>query len=180
MRLTAVEGYGLRCLLSLARQGEGYQLSIPEIAQMEGLSIPYVSKLLAILRKAGLVTAARGRGGGFTVARQAKDISLFEVLTALGGPLIDPQHCQKHSGAVEQCVHLDSCSVHDILGGLAGYIREFLSETSLEDLASGYGKGFVSRSASQCEPRSMPSENRRRTYKRTRPRGSSKRTIGKD
>jgi len=59
MRITAVEEYGLRCLLALARQGQGKQLSIPEIAEMEGLSVPYVSKLLAILRRAGLVTAER-------------------------------------------------------------------------------------------------------------------------
>lgn len=135
MRISAVEEYGLRCLLALARQGQGKQLSIPEIAEMEGISVPYVSKLLAILRKAGLVTAERGRAGGFTIARPLEQISVYEVLVVLGGPLIDPAHCQKHSGQLDQCIHLENCSVHDVLGGLAGYVKEFLSRTTLQDLA---------------------------------------------
>jgi len=69
MRITAVEEYGLRCLLNLAREGAKAQLSISEIAEMEGLSVPYTSKLLSILRKSGLVLAARGRGGGRTSYR---------------------------------------------------------------------------------------------------------------
>ncbi len=51
MQLLATEEYGLRCLLTLARRGPGQQLSVAEIAEMEGLSIPYASKLLSILLK---------------------------------------------------------------------------------------------------------------------------------
>jgi Rrf2 family iron-sulfur cluster assembly transcriptional regulator len=138
MRITAVEEYGLRCLLALARQGQGKQLSIPDIAEMEGLSVPYVSKLLAILRKAGLLTAERGRSGGFSISRPLDQISVYEVLVVLGGPLIDPAHCQKHTGQLDQCIHLENCSVHDVLGGLAGYVKEFLSQTTLQDLAYGH------------------------------------------
>ncbi len=137
MRITAVEEYGLRCLLALAQQGPGKQLSIPDIAEREGLSVPYVSKLLAILRKAGLVTAERGRSGGFSIPRPLDQISVYEVLEVLGGPLIDPAHCQKHSGQLDQCIHLENCSVHDVLGSLAGYVREFLSRMTLQDLAQG-------------------------------------------
>lgn len=145
MRITAVEEYGLRCLLTLARKGLAGQLSITEIAEQEGLSVPYVSKLLAILRRAGLVKAERGRSGGFTISRPPRDISLYEVLTVLGGPLIDPRHCQKYTGRREQCVHVGECSVHDVLGGLAGYVQEFLSDTSVEDLVFGFSRGFVRR-----------------------------------
>lgn len=134
MRISAVEEYGLRCLLALARQGHGGQLSISEIAEREGLSVPYASKLLAILRRAGLVTAERGRGGGFSIAREPKDINLYEVMTALGGPLIDPSHCQKYSGQLGECVHIGKCSISDVLGGVAGYVQTFLSQTTLEDL----------------------------------------------
>jgi len=145
MRITAVEEYGLRCMLTLARNGEGRQMSISQIASVEGLSVPYVSKLLSMLRKAGLVTAVRGCGGGFSLAREPRDISLCDVLQALGGPLIDPDHCERFAGQLDQCVHHQNCSVHDILGGLAGYVREFLADTSLEDLVLGHTRGFVRR-----------------------------------
>lgn len=145
MRITAVEEYGLRCLLTLARSGPGEQMSISKIAAMEGLSVPYVSKLLALLRKAGLVTAVRGCGGGFSLSKDPGAISLYEVLQSLGGPLIDPDHCERYAGQLDQCVHHENCSVHDVLGGLAGYVREFLADTSLEDIALGHTRGFVRR-----------------------------------
>ncbi len=141
MRITAVEEYGLRCLLALARKGPKGQLSISEIASAEGLSVPYASKLLAILRRSGLVLAARGRGGGFSITREPSEINLYEVLSALGGPLIDPDHCQKYSGQLQQCVHVEKCSVHDILGGLAGFVQEFLSQTTILDLLNGERSG---------------------------------------
>ena len=143
MRISAIEEYGLRCLLALARKGPGKQLTIPEIAELEGLSVPYVTKLLSVLRRAGLVTSERGRSGGFTITRPLDQISLYEVLVSLGGPLIDPRHCQRHSGILDQCIHIENCSVQDVLGGLAGYIQEFLVDTTLQDLAFGLPSGFV-------------------------------------
>ncbi|MDX9857404.1 MAG: Rrf2 family transcriptional regulator [candidate division Zixibacteria bacterium] len=134
MRISAIEEYGLRCLVTLAREGTKGMLSIADMAEREGLSVPYTSKLLSILRKAGLVTAERGRGGGFSIARDPAEIDLYEVITALGGPIIDPDHCSRFSGQREECVHAENCTVHDVLGGLAGYIQEFLSRTTVADL----------------------------------------------
>jgi Rrf2 family protein len=149
MRITAVEEYGLRCLLTLTRSGAGQQMSISKIADAEGLSVPYVSKLLALLRKAGLVTAVRGCGGGFSLGRDPREISLYDVLNCLGGPLMDPDHCERYAGQLDRCVHHQKCSVHDVLGGLASYVREFLADTSLEDLALGHTRGFVRRIGSE-------------------------------
>ncbi|MDD3730986.1 MAG: Rrf2 family transcriptional regulator [candidate division Zixibacteria bacterium] len=143
MRISALEKYGLRCLLVLAKEGPDKQLSIAEIAEKEGLSIPYSSKLLSILRKAGLVQAARGRGGGFSITRRADDITLFEVLTALGGPLVEPHHCSKYAGNLKECVHIDRCSVHDVLDNLADYVEQFLNDTTLEDIIRADKTGYL-------------------------------------
>mgnify|MGYP001081745134 CR=1 FL=1 len=151
MRISAVEEYGLRCLLALARKGSDKQLSIAEIAEIEGISVPYASKLLAILRRAGLVTAERGRGGGFSIASDPATINLYEVLTALGGPMIDPKHCSRFSGQKDQCVHTDNCSIHDVLGGLAGYVQMFLSRTTLRDLIAADTGGLLVRTGGHVE-----------------------------
>ena len=134
MRITSLERYGLRCMITLANKEPGGQLSIPEIAELEGLSVPYVSKLLSVLRKAGLVTAVRGRGGGFGVSRKLKDITLLDILTALDGPFLPPDHCTKFTGQREECVHIDSCSVYDVLNNLAVLIESALKKTTLESL----------------------------------------------
>lgn len=136
MRISSLEEYGLRCMLALARKGVDSQLSISEIAEMEGLSVPYASKLLAILRKAGLVTAVRGRSGGFCIGREPEKITLLQVMTALGGPLIDPDHCTRFSGQLDVCVHSDDCSVHHVLDTLAANITDILNRTTLHDLVT--------------------------------------------
>jgi Rrf2 family protein len=141
MRISALERYGLRCLVTLARKGPNQQLSIAEIAEMEGLSVAYSSKLLSILRRSGLVTAIRGRGGGFCIARHPREMTLFEVITALGGPLIAPDHCTRFTGQLDRCVHTGNCSVHEVLDGLAGYLGELLSNTTLQDLIDGEKAG---------------------------------------
>ena len=51
MKFTAQEEYGLRCLLQIGREGLGGSLTIPEIALRESISIPYVAKLVRLLRQ---------------------------------------------------------------------------------------------------------------------------------
>ena len=84
MKITAQEEYGLRCLLRLARAEDGQSLTIPEIAAAEGLSVPYVAKLLSVLRQAGLIESVRGRAGGYRLARPPAEIGLGSVLLVAG------------------------------------------------------------------------------------------------
>jgi len=89
MKITSQEEYGLRCLLQLARAEAGHSLTIPEIASQEGLSHPYVAKLLAVLRQAGLIESVRGRAGGYRLARMPVAVTLGTILKVLGEPLFD-------------------------------------------------------------------------------------------
>ena len=67
------------------------------------------------------------------------------MLTSLGGPLIDPEHCSKHSGQRDECIHINNCSVHDVLGGLAGYVQTFLTRTTLADLTGASQPQYLQR-----------------------------------
>jgi Iron-dependent Transcriptional regulator len=72
MKLTANEEYGLRCLVRIGYAGHGGSITIPEMSQAEGVSAAYAAKILRVLRKGGFVTAARGKEGGYTLARPAE------------------------------------------------------------------------------------------------------------
>src|SRR5438552_1568461 len=63
MKLTAQEEYGLRCLLRVADSGEGQSLTIPEIGQVESLSIAYVATLMRFRQQPfqGIVNTADPR-----------------------------------------------------------------------------------------------------------------------
>ena len=67
MKFSAQEEYGLRCLLQLGRQAEKGSMTIPEISSAEGLSGPYVAKLMRVLRQGGFVQSTRGQVGEVSV-----------------------------------------------------------------------------------------------------------------
>ena len=85
MKFSSQEEYGLRCLLQLGRGGRGSSKTIAEISEAEGLSQAYVAKLLRILRISGFVDSVRGQEGGYTLARDAEELPLSEVLAGVGG-----------------------------------------------------------------------------------------------
>ena len=138
MKITAQEEYGLRCLLRLAREPDGDPLTIPEIAAAERLSVPYVAKLMHILRQAELVDSNRGRTGGYTLARPADEVSLGEALAVLGEPLfVDPGYCDRHHGTEPtegSCVHTTDCAVRAVWRSLGDMIAGVLHRVSLAEL----------------------------------------------
>jgi Rrf2 family protein len=137
MKITAQEEYGLRCLLRLAQAGEGHSLTIPEIAADEGMSVPYVGKLMAVLRQGGLIESVRGRSGGYRLAQSPARIGLGSLLLSLGEPLYDdPGYCERHRGNVSDgnCVHHSACTLRGLWQTLEQWIRHTLDQITLADL----------------------------------------------
>lgn len=137
MKISAQEEYGIRCLLRLARGQGGESLTIPEIAQAENLSPPYVAKLLGVLRQAGLVESVRGRAGGYHLARPPAEVHLGEAMRALGEPLYDePGYCDRHASPEigGPCVHHAGCSLRGLWQALEGWLRHVLDQVTLEQL----------------------------------------------
>jgi Rrf2 family protein len=143
MKITAQEEYGLRCLLRFARSGTEQSLTIPEIAAAEGLSAPYVAKLLAILRQGGLIESVRGRNGGYRLTAAPADIGLGSVLLVLGEPLFDdPGYCERHAGTEDpgSCVHRDGCTLRGLWSALEHWMRQALNRINLADLLQDEGR----------------------------------------
>jgi Rrf2 family protein len=137
MKISSQEEYGLRCLLRLAGADDGQSLTIPEVAAGEGLSAPYVAKLLAVLRQGGLIESVRGRAGGYRLARPAADITLGSVMKVLGEPLFeDPSYCQRHAGTETEgnCVHHGACTLRALWQTLEQWMRHTFDQITLADL----------------------------------------------
>ena len=111
MHLLAQEEYGLRCLLQVARYPGPGPMTIPEIAEGEGLSPEYTAKLMRALRQSGLVTSTRGPGGGYRLSGDPHTITVWEVVAALGGLFFPESFCESHPGRQGDCVHTRNCSL---------------------------------------------------------------------
>ncbi|HML16125.1 MAG TPA: Rrf2 family transcriptional regulator [Bryobacteraceae bacterium] len=134
MKLTAHEEYGFRCLVQLAKHGAGASMTIPEISAGEGISQPYVAKLMRILRRGGFVTSSRGKIGGYMLARPASQIIVGDVLAELGGRLFEGTFCESHSGRANICRHSTDCSIRALWHSVQVALDQVLAKTTLQDL----------------------------------------------
>jgi Rrf2 family iron-sulfur cluster assembly transcriptional regulator len=135
MKLSSNEEYGLRCLLRLGYEGAGASLTLPEISQAEGVSEAYAAKIMRSLRRGGFVQSARGKIGGYTLARPASQIVLGDVIEELGGRFFENDFCDRHAGQMESCAHSGvDCSVRSLWKALQVAVDEVLRKTTLQDL----------------------------------------------
>ncbi len=134
MKITKQEEYGLRCVLQLARAGFGRAVAVTEIAKCEGLSSDYVTKLLILLRKEGLVTSVRGIKGGYALKRPPEQITMGRVMQALGGFFYPKDLCSEYPGKLQECSHIGGCGIRPVWVILAKQIYTTLNRTTLADL----------------------------------------------
>ena len=133
MKISAQEEYGLRCLLQLANLKENESLTLPQIAEREGISVANAGKLMWLLNKAGFVSATRGTKGGYSLSRLPEEIRLNEVIKVLEQDEID-HHCESYTGIMEKCVHKGDCGIRPVIIGLHEIVQNALSNITLAQL----------------------------------------------
>lgn len=139
MKISAQEEYGLRCLVQLANLPIGESLTLPQIAEREGISQANAGKLMWLLNKAGFVQAMRGTKGGYTLARDASEIRLSEVIKVLDDDEIKA-HCGSYTGVLDACVHTGDCGIRPVIVGLHEIVQEALSQITLAQLVGEESK----------------------------------------
>ncbi len=140
MKITALEEYGLRCMVQLALGAEQAPLTVAQVAEREGLSTEYAGKLLNLLGQAGLVRSVRGRNGGFALARPPERITLAQIVRALSNDLFDTDYCDRHSGAEEVCVHQSACALRPVWSAVSEIVGQVLESFTLLDLLRSEGQ----------------------------------------
>ena len=128
MKLTTKGHYSVKALLDLALQPPQQLTSGRAIAQRQDLPAPYLEKLLLELRRAGLVEALRGAQGGYRLARPAAQISLGQILEAVG-ETVDP--LARHQPEAD---HAEDWVTLMLWRQLHQKLREALYGITLEDL----------------------------------------------
>jgi FeS assembly SUF system regulator len=102
------------------------------LAQDSGVPQPTVAKLMKQLGRAGVVTSQRGAAGGYVLSRQAEDISIAEIVTALEGP-ISLTACI--DGADTSCNAMSLCPMSGNWNKVNQAIRSALDDVTLADMA---------------------------------------------
>ena len=131
LRLTKKADYGLMALKYLAEHVDAGAQSAKDIAEAYHIPPPLLAKILQTLARAGLLVSHAGTNGGYALARAAKEISAFEVIRAIDGPLFITS-CITIHGACDLAGH---CTIKEPLRKVNDSIKELLSGIRISDLA---------------------------------------------
>ncbi len=130
MLLTRKAQYAVQALVDLACFSCGKPVALKDIAQREGIPLPYLEQLFFRLKKGLLVTAVRGPGGGYLLARLESTIRISDIIATVEEPL-RPVACMDER---KECDRQTRCAAHGVWHDLKGRITSFLDGITLEDL----------------------------------------------
>ncbi len=130
--------YAIAAMSRLAEiyDGGATRLSAADIAASRGLQRPFVAKILSALSQAGLVTGARGPGGGSSLARDPKTITLYDVFRLFERE-DDSEVCPFGGGV---CGVGDPCPLHARLVAVQRAMDRLLHKTTFDDFRIAYGR----------------------------------------
>jgi Rrf2 family protein len=122
--------HAVRAMVALARLPQGAYGGAASIAQDIGAPQNYLGKLLRNLAEQGLLESQKGLGGGFRLARNARDITLFDVVEPI-------EHLSRWSGCIlgmPACSDSAPCALHERWKAVRNSYIQMLQRTSLAEL----------------------------------------------
>jgi Rrf2 family iron-sulfur cluster assembly transcriptional regulator len=131
MRLTTKGRYAVTAMLDLALHHKEGPITLSDISSRQGISLSYLEQLFSKLRKQGLVDSTRGPGGGYRLSRNATEINVAEIITAIDEK-VDATRC----GGLSNCQDDSRCLTHELWTDLSNQIYTFLNGISLMDLVN--------------------------------------------
>ncbi|HUY39432.1 MAG TPA: Rrf2 family transcriptional regulator [Candidatus Binataceae bacterium] len=127
--------YALKALTILAKEyGQGPVL-ISDIAQREEISRKFLEIILLELKNAGILQSRKGKGGGYSLGRPPRQISLGHVIRVLDGPLA-PLPCVSRTAYVRcrECRDERTCGIRMVMKQVRDATAQILDSTTLEDM----------------------------------------------
>jgi Rrf2 family protein len=122
MRVPQRLDYALRSLVLLALQPEGEYIAAGDLADHLGLPRRFVEQQITALARAGIVRCRRGAAGGCSLAQSAREVTVFDVVQAVQGEVLDVPHVTGSAASV-------------LWSDAAQTLTDFLTTVSLSDLA---------------------------------------------
>ena len=134
--------YGIHSLICMVDgKGEGREMNVREIAELQGVPYDYLGKIFTKLSRAGLVISSEGKGGGFTLSRPPDQISVLDIVEAIDGEksIFDCKEIRQRLAVFEEtppdwaCEGI--CGVRAVMNIAQQRMEEALAQHTVLDLA---------------------------------------------
>lgn len=130
----------VQAAIHLALRPEGSCQPVRELAAEIGVPATYLTKVLQGLTRAGLLLAVRGPGGGVQLARPAREVSLWDVLSAME-PITEFDRCFL---GLKRCAEDNPCALHDRWAPVRMAMLQMLKTQTIRDFANeAVAKGII-------------------------------------
>ena len=131
IRINKLTDYAVVVLAEMAGEPDKV-ITAPRLAGDTNLPLPTVAKLMKSLAHGGILVSHRGAGGGYVLGRNANDITVAEIISALEGP-ISLTECV--DGTEGDCEVESLCPMRGNWDKVNAAIRQALSEVTIADMA---------------------------------------------
>ncbi|MFC0211651.1 Rrf2 family transcriptional regulator [Paenibacillus chartarius] len=126
MKYSKATNYALHTMLYMIAFAPDRPVGVQQLADQQGVSPTYLSKILTKLVKAGLIESASGAGGGYRLRGRKEDISFLDIIHAVEGT----------ASLFECCGSEDSkCLIHQVMVAAEDEMERHLRNTKLIELA---------------------------------------------
>jgi Rrf2 family protein len=127
--------YGLKAMTYLARQEKNQPVQIGVISKSENISQKFLESILLTLRKNGFLGSKKGKGGGYYLLKDPKDIKMSAVMRILEGPIaMVPCVSLNFYETCSDCPDENACAVHNLMIEVRDSTLNIFNNRSLADL----------------------------------------------
>lgn len=131
MQLTLTADYAARVMIYMASLPAGTRASRDHLASAASAPVHFLSKILQILTRSGLLVSHRGATGGFSLARPPEELTLFDIVDAIDGPIL----LNRCLAPGKTCDRQSWCAAHLLWADAQRTLVGILRSASLADLA---------------------------------------------
>ena len=129
--------YGIKALTYLAKAESHDPVPISTISKSENISVKFLESILLILRKNGFLGSKKGKGGGYYLLKDPKDIQMTAVMRILEGPIaMVPCVSLNFYEKCDDCPDEKTCPVHNLMIQVRDSSLKVFRNTSLADLVN--------------------------------------------
>lgn len=127
--------YGIKALSFIAREANESPVQVALIAEKENISHKFLESILLSLKKAGFLSAKKGKGGGYYLRKPPEEIIMSDIIRILEGPIaMVPCVSLNFYEKCDDCPDEDHCSVHKLMLQVRDSTLNVLKNKSLYQL----------------------------------------------
>jgi Rrf2 family protein len=127
--------YAIKALVKLAKEYKKGPILIGDISEEERIPKKFLEAILLELKNAGILNSRKGKGGGYYLLKDPKDVPLANVIRLFDGPLaLQPCVSLNYYEKCDECMDEAYCGIRSVIKDVHSEVIKILDTNSLQDI----------------------------------------------